>query len=311
MVRTITVNYTINEFDLTTDLQGPAYVGDVVNLTVSGGTAPYTWQQSDDEVSWSTLSGASGTTYAHKVVDKTFIRVVDADGKVTNVVEIAPSIKCDPANTIVVFKEDFGTLPDVDYVAGIPDSGIPHAIGYANRSGKHFARPFVKYTPTWPRSFTPTDQKVRNQVAKMKQIPVPELIEGKKLLFVDDSIVVEMIKNEIANNPGVAGFLFDGFPRTVAQAEILDKMLAERGEKVETVISIIISDALVFERIQHRANIEGRKDDAQPEIIQNRINTYHAKTEPLIEYYTKQGKYHKIDGDGTIEAIFARIEELL
>ena len=82
-----------------------------------------------------------------------------------------------------------GSLPKVDYVAGVPDSGIPHAIGYANRSGKHFARPFVKYTPTWPRSFTPSDQKVRNQVAKMKQIPVPELIEGKNLLFVDDSIV--------------------------------------------------------------------------------------------------------------------------
>ncbi len=82
-----------------------------------------------------------------------------------------------------------GTLPDVDYVAGVPDSGIPHAIGYANASGKHFARPFVKYTPTWPRSFMPTNQDVRNQVAKMKQIPVPELIQGKKLLFVDDSIV--------------------------------------------------------------------------------------------------------------------------
>ena len=82
-----------------------------------------------------------------------------------------------------------GQLPKVDFVAGVPDSGVPHAIGYANRSGKPFARPFVKYTPTWPRSFTPTDQKVRNQVAKMKQIPVPELIQGKKLLFVDDSIV--------------------------------------------------------------------------------------------------------------------------
>ena len=82
-----------------------------------------------------------------------------------------------------------GTLPDVDYVAGVPDSGVPHAIGYANCSGKHFARPFVKYTPTWPRSFMPANQKVRNQVAKMKQIPVPELIQGKKLLFVDDSIV--------------------------------------------------------------------------------------------------------------------------
>ena len=82
-----------------------------------------------------------------------------------------------------------GALPDVDWVAGVPDSGVPHAIGYANASGKPFARPFVKYTPTWPRSFMPANQEVRNQVAKMKQIPVPELIQGKKLLFVDDSIV--------------------------------------------------------------------------------------------------------------------------
>ena len=82
-----------------------------------------------------------------------------------------------------------GRLPKVDFVAGVPDSGLPHAIGFANRSGKPFARPFVKYTPTWPRSFMPANQDVRNQVAKMKQIPVPELIQGKKLLFVDDSIV--------------------------------------------------------------------------------------------------------------------------
>ncbi len=82
-----------------------------------------------------------------------------------------------------------GLAQDVDYVAGVPDSGVPHAIGYANECGKPFARPFVKYTPTWPRSFMPANQKIRNQVAKMKQIPVPELIEGKKLLFVDDSIV--------------------------------------------------------------------------------------------------------------------------
>ena len=82
-----------------------------------------------------------------------------------------------------------GTLPNVDCVAGVPDSGVPHAIGYANRSGRPFARPFIKYTPTWPRSFMPANQDVRNQVAKMKQIPVTELIEGRKLLFVDDSIV--------------------------------------------------------------------------------------------------------------------------
>ena len=82
-----------------------------------------------------------------------------------------------------------GTFPDVDYVAGVPDSGVPHAIGYANHSHKPFARPFVKYTPTWARSFTPSNQEMRNLIAEMKQIPVPELIEGKKLLLVDDSIV--------------------------------------------------------------------------------------------------------------------------
>lgn len=86
-------------------------------------------------------------------------------------------------------EKERGTLPDVDFVAGVPDSGVPHAIGYAREAGKAFARPFVKYTPTWPRSFMPANQELRNNIAKMKQIPVPELIEGKKLLFVDDSIV--------------------------------------------------------------------------------------------------------------------------
>ncbi len=77
----------------------------------------------------------------------------------------------------------------IDYVCGVPDSGTPHAIGYANKSGIHFARPFIKYTPTWPRSFTPSNQKERKKIAKMKQIPVKELIKDKNLLFVDDSIV--------------------------------------------------------------------------------------------------------------------------
>ena len=85
--------------------------------------------------------------------------------------------------------KEAGVAQDIDYVCGVPDSGTPHAIGYANESNIHFARPFIKYTPTWPRSFTPSNQKERNKIAKMKQIPVKELIENKKLLFVDDSIV--------------------------------------------------------------------------------------------------------------------------
>ena len=82
-----------------------------------------------------------------------------------------------------------GRSMDIDYVGGVPDSGTPHAIGYANRTGKAFARAFIKYTPTWSRSFTPAKQSDRKKVAKMKQIPVHDLIKGKNLLFVDDSIV--------------------------------------------------------------------------------------------------------------------------
>ncbi|MBQ7247315.1 MAG: amidophosphoribosyltransferase [Lachnospiraceae bacterium] len=77
----------------------------------------------------------------------------------------------------------------IDYVGGVPDSGTPHAIGYANESGMHFARAFIKYTPSWSRSYMPSVQTDRDQIAKMKQIPVKELIRGKNLLFVDDSIV--------------------------------------------------------------------------------------------------------------------------
>lgn len=82
-----------------------------------------------------------------------------------------------------------GTAVEADYVAGVPDSGTPHAIGYANSSNIPFARPLVKYTPTWPRSFTPKDQSMRNLIARMKLVPISSLIRNKKLLFVEDSIV--------------------------------------------------------------------------------------------------------------------------
>jgi len=86
-------------------------------------------------------------------------------------------------------KRDKGMDIDIDIVAGVPDSGTAHAIGYANESGKPFSRPFIKYTPTWPRSFMPTIQEKRNLIAKMKMIPVHDLIEGKNILLIDDSIV--------------------------------------------------------------------------------------------------------------------------
>jgi len=94
-------------------------------------------------------------------------------------------------NGEIMAKSDMekGLCENVDYVCGVPDSGTPHAIGYANASHIPFARPFIKYTPTWARSFTPSRQSDRIRIAKMKQIPVNELIKNKSLLFVDDSIV--------------------------------------------------------------------------------------------------------------------------
>ena len=95
------------------------------------------------------------------------------------------------ANGAIMARDEAarGTLPQVDCIAGVPDSGTPHAMGYANECGIPFMRPFIKYTPTWPRSFMPGNQALRNQVATMKQVAIPELIRDKKLLFVDDSIV--------------------------------------------------------------------------------------------------------------------------
>ncbi len=90
---------------------------------------------------------------------------------------------------MAAYERELRGLPDVDYVCGVPDSGTAHALGYARESGLPYGRPLIKYTPTWPRSFMPQNQAMRDRIAKMKLVPVHELIEGKRLLFVDDSIV--------------------------------------------------------------------------------------------------------------------------
>lgn len=94
-------------------------------------------------------------------------------------------------NGAIMAKHDkaHGIAQEIDSVCGVPDSGVPHAVGYANESRVPFSRPFIKYTPTWPRSFMPPKQSQRNHIAKMKMIPVTELINGHKMLLIDDSIV--------------------------------------------------------------------------------------------------------------------------
>lgn len=130
--------------------------------------------------------------------------------------------------------------------------------------------------------------------------------------LVPDAVVEGMIESAFDTIKGVDGFLLDGFPRNLAQAADLNKILEKRGEAVTAVIALMISDETIRTRIKGRAVIEGRADDANDETITNRIRTYHAQTEPLKEYYKAAGKYYECDGDqGTIEDNRARVLALV
>lgn len=136
------------------------------------------------------------------------------------------------------------------------------------------------------------------------------LIEAGAL--VPDSVVEGMIETAFDTIKGFDGFLLDGFPRNISQAEDLDKILSRRGEQVTAVVSIMIPDELIRKRIAHRAAIEGRADDASDETINNRIKTYHTQTEPLIDFYKKQGKYGEVTADAAeIEENRARVLSLM
>ena len=155
-------------------------------------------------------------------------------------------MRCRNGEIMARNEEEKGTMPDVDCVAGVPDSGLPHAIGYANYSHKTFARPFVKYTPTWARSFTPSNQEIRNLVAEMKQIPVPELIDNKKLLLIDDSIVrgtqmretidflyrsgAKEVHMRSACPPIMYGCKFLNFSRSNSEMELLTRKMIQKLE---------------------------------------------------------------------------------
>lgn len=135
------------------------------------------------------------------------------------------------------------------------------------------------------------------------------LIEAGSL--VPDEVVEGMIESEFDSVRDVDGFLLDGFPRTLAQAEALDGILSRKGEEVTATVSIMIPDEMIFERIAHRAAIEGRADDADPDTIRNRIETFHRQTEPLIDYYRKAGRYREADGTGSIEEVREKVFSLM
>lgn len=147
-----------------------------------------------------------------------------------------------------------------------------------------------------------TGELLRAEIAEGSALGLEAKALIDKGMLVPDSVVESMIEAKFNSVKDVEGFLLDGFPRTLGQAKDLDAILSKRSEKVDAVISLMISDEIVKERIRGRAAKEGRADDASEETINNRIKTYHSQTEPLIEYYSTQGKYHEIKADApTIE----------
>ena len=125
--------------------------------------------------------------------------------------------------------------------------------------------------------------------------------------LVPDEVVIGMIRSILEKNPNAKGFIFDGFPRTTAQAESLDQMLNELNTSISTMLSLDVDDDELTKRLLERGKISGRADDANESIIRNRIKEYNKKTAPLKKFYTKQNKLQSITGVGSVDSINTKI----
>ena len=136
-------------------------------------------------------------------------------------------------------------------------------------------------------------------------------LEAKKLMdqgmLVPDAVVIGMISNKLDANKNANGFIFDGFPRTVAQAEALDGLLASKGEAIASMVALEVDDDELEHRLLLRGKDSGRPDDANPEVIRKRIHEYNNKTAPVAQFYQAQNKYKHVIGTGSIDEIFHSI----
>jgi len=124
-------------------------------------------------------------------------------------------------------------------------------------------------------------------------------------------VVIGMISNKLDANKGAKGFIFDGFPRTVAQADALDNLLKSKRSAISGMIALDVNDDELEHRLLLRGKSSGRPDDANPEVIRKRIHEYNSKTAPVAEFYKNQNKFQKINGIGTVEEIFAAIVDII
>ncbi|TNE74197.1 MAG: adenylate kinase [Bacteroidetes bacterium] len=133
--------------------------------------------------------------------------------------------------------------------------------------------------------------------------------------LVPDEVTIQILESEVLKHPDAKGVIYDGFPRTSAQAEALDKFLAKKDTSVTLMLSLIVPEEELRTRLMGRAKVSGRADDADPQIIQNRIDNYNKSTAPVADFYDAQGKLVEVDGVGPIDDItqrlFAAIDEAI
>lgn len=144
---------------------------------------------------------------------------------------------------------------------------------------------------------TPLGQKAREYISKGELVP--------------DEVTIGMLRNKVDAHPEAPGFIFDGFPRTIPQAQALDDLLAEKGSDVSGLLALQVDDEEIVKRILLRGATSGRADDNDESIVRNRINVYKSETTPVFDFYAAKGRSHSIHGVGSIEDIFGRLCEII
>lgn len=152
-----------------------------------------------------------------------------------------------------------------------------------------------------------TGDLLRSQIAAGTELGLRAKALMDQGILVPDEVVIGMIDSKLNENQSAAGFIFDGFPRTVPQAEALDALLAQYGEQITTMVALVVEEEELTRRLLNRGQTSGRPDDQNEDLIRRRVNEYNQKTTPVAGYYSNQGKFAAIDGVGSVDSIFAAI----
>jgi adenylate kinase len=177
----------------------------------------------------------------------------------------------------------------------------PPGSGKGTQSEKLIAKYHLKHLST--------GDLLRNEISRKTPLGLEAKKNMDKGLLVPDEVVIGMIGDALDNNPGVAGFLFDGFPRTAIQAEELDALLARKNTCIDVMLALDVSEDELIKRLVKRGETSGRADDSNEQVIKARIREYHKKTASVADHYKKENKVEMIKGEGTIDEIFQRLTD--